>query len=261
MLNKDRAMITSSELLKGAGIKTPKTLTRWHQQGIIPKPRIKTHPSGRGKVAYWPDWVLGKCKRIRQLQKAGYSLKMASEEADRERLLQDVEFFQKMQPGAKPGLEFPGGLQLSPDALLAIFILDDIRKYSNDEDFIHHLSSRLKLAPLCRECDDILARKGVPVLVTDGKDLAIVPDFSLNHLLRLKASSGRCLVVLPLLHAIRNSDSVLGRTPTPDPDTQFIHEPSTTISNAEDPGTAAEMKLSELIDRINATMRSGREEQ
>ena len=41
---------------------------------MIPKPTVKSLSTGRGRTSHWPDWVLQRCRRIRQLQKAGKSL-------------------------------------------------------------------------------------------------------------------------------------------------------------------------------------------
>ena len=70
-------MKTSAEILKRTGLKSAKTLTRWAKRGIIPVPYIQTHPSGRGKIGYWPDWVLDRCLRIVELRKKGRSLDSA----------------------------------------------------------------------------------------------------------------------------------------------------------------------------------------
>lgn len=67
-------MISSREILDKTGIKAAKTLTRWHQRGLIPEPEIGTHPNGRGKIAYWPDWVLGRIGKIREMLSEGQSL-------------------------------------------------------------------------------------------------------------------------------------------------------------------------------------------
>ena len=70
----DYSMITSKEILLGTGIQSGKTLTRWYQRGLIPKPEVRIHPSGNGKMAYWPSWVLNRCVRIKDLVARGRSL-------------------------------------------------------------------------------------------------------------------------------------------------------------------------------------------
>lgn len=69
------ADVTSRDIMGATGIANVATLIRWHgQEGLIPSPDIRTHPSGRGKMAYWPEWVLHRCVRIKQLRKEGKSL-------------------------------------------------------------------------------------------------------------------------------------------------------------------------------------------
>ena len=68
------ATISSVDLLASTEVGTMKTLTRWHRRGLIPPPTIRLHPSGRGKMAYWPAWVVLRCQRITQLLRCGRSL-------------------------------------------------------------------------------------------------------------------------------------------------------------------------------------------
>src|SRR5215213_7046126 len=84
-------MITSHDILDKTGLKSAKTLTRWHQRGLIPEPLVRTHPSGRGKIAYWPDWVSDRCIRIIELQKEGHSLESVSRMLHIERLDRTLE--------------------------------------------------------------------------------------------------------------------------------------------------------------------------
>ena len=69
-------MITTQTLTRQTGL-SAKTLTRWANRGIIAKPAITTHPSGRGKVGYWPDAVLDRCLRIVHLRQEGHSIESA----------------------------------------------------------------------------------------------------------------------------------------------------------------------------------------
>lgn len=248
-------MITSAELLKQAGIKNVKTLTRWHQQGIIPSPMVKTHPSGHGKIGYWPDWVLGKCVRIRQLQDDGIPLRQAAEVSDRERLLQDIRLLGETPTGdtSKPSITV--GRRPSYDALLGVIILDAIRASFTDETVVNGLAARLKGMPLRRACHDALARGGVPVLVGDTADLTVAPDFQINHLLRLKASEGRCFIVLPLLRAIRELDKALGNEPTPDPDAVLQRQMRPTDDIGSPVSVLDDIPLGELLGRIRRTTR------
>lgn len=72
-------MLSTPEILERTGIKNAKTLTRWHQRGLIPPPEVRLHPGGRGKIGYWPEWVVEQCLRIRKLLKSRYSLDKIAE--------------------------------------------------------------------------------------------------------------------------------------------------------------------------------------
>ena len=246
-------MVTSSEILKQARIKNIKTLSRWHQQGIIPPPVIRTHPSGRGKIAYWPDWVLGKCVRIRELQNS-MPLRQAALQADRERLLQDMKLLGEAPAGKHSGASFLVGKTASYDALLGVIILDSIRRSFTDETLVGGIADKLKSIPLRKACNDALALGGIPVLIGDVAELIVAADFSVNHLLRLKASEGRCLIALPLLQAIRELDKALGNELTPDPDALYHRQ-----SKPEDdlPGQfgLGDLSFEEILNRVLATKR------
>lgn len=248
-------MITSKEILMKARIGNIKTLTRWHQQGIIPSPKVRTHPSGHGKIAYWPDWVLGKCIRIRQLQDDGVPLREAAEVADRERLLQDVTLLGETPANDNSKSSITVGKRPSDDTLLGVIVLDSIRASFTDETVVNGLATRLKGIPLRKRCNDALARGGVPVLFGDAADLTVLPDFQVNHLLRLKASEGRCFLVLPLLRAIRELDKALGNEPTPDPDAVLQRQ----MRPADDIGSPVsvldDIPLGELLSRIRRITR------
>src|SRR4051794_23650034 len=77
-------LITSKDILEATGLKSAKTLTRWYQRGLIPRPLIRTHPSGRGKIAYWPDLVIDLCVRIVSMQREGLSLESVKRRLDDE---------------------------------------------------------------------------------------------------------------------------------------------------------------------------------
>ena len=64
-------MVTSHEILKRTGLKTRRTLTAWYKAGLIPRPRIVKHPSGKGTIAVWPDEVMERCLELINLRKPG----------------------------------------------------------------------------------------------------------------------------------------------------------------------------------------------
>lgn len=67
--------VTSREIMEALGIKNVKTLTRWHQAGVIPEPTVELHPDGNGRIACWPGWVLEHCRVVKQMLDGGQKIK------------------------------------------------------------------------------------------------------------------------------------------------------------------------------------------
>ena len=188
---------SSKEILERAGIGSGKTLTRWHSEHqLIPPPQIDTHPSGRGKMAYWPEWVLHRCIRIRQLLKSGHSLDEIHDmlgtdwEAEAERSRRRYRFAEVSRTMEKSAAtenfaeavvrSLPPGayhdLQYDPERLT---------EYLLNRKTIEHLLS--------------LMNQGYnPILVLDGEDRYIVPDFVVGQMLAKAAVTGGCWWVTSL---------------------------------------------------------------
>ena len=73
-------MLSSKEILETTNVGSPKTLTRWHQRGLIPPPEVRTHPSGRGKMAYWPGWVVWRIRDVKTRLDQGRGLDEIAQE-------------------------------------------------------------------------------------------------------------------------------------------------------------------------------------
>lgn len=202
-------MYTTHEILEQTGIKSGKTLTRWYQAGLIPSPTIGTSPSGRGKVAYWPEEVLKQCSIIRQMVKAGKSLDEIAQTLKRDRV--------KPTAVKKKRYNFK-------DASKAIDLQEC--KANLDEQVWN------KLAPLLTRLRDPfelgkkwtalawkegatgilqLANDGYnPVWVTDGKNCWVTADFMVSHVLA-DASSDSALLVVPIRDEILNAFSAINK--------------------------------------------------
>jgi len=121
-------MITTTELAKRTRLSV-KTLGRWTDQAVLPKPEIGTHPSGRGKVGFWPDWTVDYCLRIIALRKTGSSLQDAAGTAMQERceaIGQSLEAeARELVYGAKT-LKLPSGRQVDLVQLLKARVAQQI---------------------------------------------------------------------------------------------------------------------------------------
>lgn len=68
------AMITTPELLERIGCKTSRTLARWSDLGLIPRPRMRLHPSGHGRMGFFEQGVLDRCLEVRRRLDEGQRL-------------------------------------------------------------------------------------------------------------------------------------------------------------------------------------------
>lgn len=200
-------MISSKELLEKTGLKSSKTLTRWHQQEIIPAPVIRTHPSGRGKMAYWPDSVLPFCQRLIELRGQGHSLHSAKLQVDRERLAQ-IEEAQKSEPTFteflnEQSVRLKNGDEVSLHELLLFNILkssSDLLPNSDHRDTL--IQKMMDGRSLDRAIELFLAGFN-PVLVFDGQKVHISEDFIISPALAQDLSGGRPFIVFPLRNSLQ----------------------------------------------------------
>lgn len=210
-------MISSVELLKRTGLKSSKTLTRWHQLGLIPRPELRTHPSGRGKLGYWPDWVLGRCLKMREAQKRGRSLKGAVSFM----ALTDVESAPEQTVGP------PAGAGVISQRRLKVAVAGVEKEYSGLDVFIAMILSDLHPLILAPDLRDVLVARlrenqaldttlerlehGFnPVLVFNGSQVQITADFMVGIQLGIQQDQRRPALVVPLLHPLRRALAKLG---------------------------------------------------
>lgn len=66
-------MLTSKQLADNTGV-SARTISRWTEMDILPKPTLAKHPSGRGMIGYYPGWVERRVRMIVDLQRQGRPL-------------------------------------------------------------------------------------------------------------------------------------------------------------------------------------------
>jgi len=197
---KELKRVTSKEIMEAVGIRNQKTLTRWYSEHeLIPSPEIDTHPDGRGKMAFWPHWVLRRCIRIRQLLKAGHSLDEIRDllgtdwEAEAKRYARSYRFTE-----ASRGLERDAATQNFAEAVVRSLPSGVLRGSHRKADQIEEfLLSRETIEYVLSLMDDGYN----PVLVLDGEDLHIVPDFVVGQMLAKAAVTGDTWWVMSLQRA------------------------------------------------------------
>jgi hypothetical protein len=198
--------ITTKEVLRQTGIKSGKTLTRWYQDGLIPQPDIGTQPTGRGRTAYWPHWVVGRCQAIRGMLKDGKTLTeiakllgtdWAAEEAKSSKRRGDYDFatISKL-------LRHHECISRFTDRALDV-LLSSIVKSQTEYPVVLRTLMRQLDRPMVEKSLELVRSGHSPVFIFDGACLDVVPDFMLTHLL----AAGQPLFVIPIFKEVVNAFS------------------------------------------------------
>jgi DNA-binding transcriptional MerR regulator len=197
-------MITTKTLSRKTGL-SAKTLTRWANHGIIPKPAISTHPSGRGKVGYWPDSVLDRCLRIVELRKEGHSMQSAVALLGMERVNKCLAVLD--QPTfadilAQHKVKQSNGEEVDFLEVFRAAIAGSLKESVLDRDHYRTILNKLHADNrlLLRTAIQLIESGYNPFLTYDGTTVQIEPDFLLGFPL---VSEGRATFSLPLRPAFR----------------------------------------------------------
>jgi len=208
-------MITSRDILDKTGLKSAKTLTRWHQRGLIPEPLIRSHPSGRGKVAYWPDWVLDRCLKIVELQRQGHSLQSAALVLADERFRENEERVAR-EPNVSDLLA-ARRVKLTPERdgtlleALLLAVLGSVKHRVRDAGERGALLAKLKKQNAVGLTLNLWRAGYNPVLVYDGERVDILPDFLVGWRLSEGHPPQTAFVVAPLLPTLLGAMPMLER--------------------------------------------------
>ena len=65
--------VTTTEMAERAGT-TPRIIRRWASAGLLPAPKRRVHPCGRGTVHIWPDGCVLAAVALRALAESGLTV-------------------------------------------------------------------------------------------------------------------------------------------------------------------------------------------
>jgi DNA-binding transcriptional MerR regulator len=182
-------MITTAMVAKKLGVSV-KTLARWADRGVIPKPAVATHPSGRGKIGYWPDHVLERCRRIVALRKKGHALETAVamvQTEDFDGLLQSLELPTMADVFSRKMTRTPDGRQVDLMQIFLAVIAVDLKASPVDRDLHGPILAQIRKKDLLRGALNLIQNGYNAVIVYDGKDVRIEADFLLSHVNGIQA--------------------------------------------------------------------------
>jgi DNA-binding transcriptional MerR regulator len=204
-------MITTQTLTRKTGL-SAKTLTRWSNQGLIPRPAVCTHPSGRGKIGYWPDAVLDRCLRIVRLRKEGHSLESAVALLGLEHVAQCVAEAERPRFSdllAQRTAKRPNGEEVNLlevfRAAVALSLKDSVLDRDHHRTILDQLHADNRR--LLRTAVELVGSGYDPFLTYDGTTARIEADFLLGF---PSTSPERSSFSLPLRPALRRFLALFG---------------------------------------------------
>jgi DNA-binding transcriptional MerR regulator len=202
-------MISSQKILEQTGIRSGKTLTRWHQQGLIPEPTLQTHPSGRGKMAYWPEWVVFRIKEVKSLLAKGCSLEGIAKQlgsdwiAEERRWTMSNSRFARAQTNQN---------RMDANEKLTEALADAIYEFLQGMGIqrpgmagVHHKLHKEFDSKLIHGAVEMIRQGTNPVLVIHGDEIAITADFMLATAVGRPALDGQPVLIVPLGALIRDA--------------------------------------------------------
>ncbi len=196
-------MVNSREILTVLGIRAAKTLTRWQKEGLIPPPKVSPHPAGHGRIGYWPDWVLERCREIKRLTDNGVTLAEI-----KKGLAREPEDGLSARPRRQNAKALRAIAYDNCSERLVFMLARKVSKLLHDmgvkrPGIDRRIENDLEQDErTIKQLVELVARGYNPVLLL-GKDLiAFVPDFKVS--LYLAANGGRAqpLCVLPVLDEV-----------------------------------------------------------
>ena len=237
-------MVTTQEILKRTGLKTQRTLTAWHKAGLIPRPRIMKHPSGRGTVAMWPDEVMERCVELATLRKPG--------RPSRETIL-NLKIIQLLeQAPIRQGLLTPEEVILANTAndgdminreddlpeFFTAMIMPSLFPYFPDAKSQAEIVTRIRTNGVFRQALELYRAGSNPILVVKKHELQVIAGDMVSQRLAEEASTGCALVMVPLSSLLKKA-FLVARTPFPaftlassSPANQHPNDPTTIKSDA-----------------------------
>jgi len=219
MKDQEEKMISSKELMEKTGIKNIRVLTNWYKKGIIPKPVVQTHPGGRGKMAFFPNSTLERCLKIVQKMEKGIPAFAAAAIIDSEneqKVATQVERETEPKcPHEKPSrkIKCKDGSEVDLHNIFLSTILIYIKKLVSDTDIINTVINRITDENVYDLASAYISAGYNPILLYDGNELRVEPDFLIGLLLSDTFSEKKIYLMVPLLQVVCETRLKIGLEP------------------------------------------------
>lgn len=198
--------LTSREIMAELGIKSVKTLTRWHQLGLIPAPEIDVHPDGSGRVGTWPSWVLRHCRKVMELREKGATLKqiVASYGDDWEEIAKEY--------APRKLTQKPVGEKMLEHELGAAIELHFLKALGVTKEQLN-TSSILSMPPeLARQALKLYREGYSPVLLHADNAVRVIADVSLSHVFECGGMGNSACVAFSVAGLVEQAEQAQGHT-------------------------------------------------
>lgn len=218
-------MVTTQEILKRTGLKTQRTLTAWYKAGLIPRPKITKHPSGKGTVAMWPDEVMERCLELATLRKPG----RPSLEA--QLTLRTIQLIEEAT-SSRDGSQTPEAYLLAKTAMkdgdnsrvsfedvipeyFAVMLMPSLFPYFPDAKSRAEIVTKSRTTGVFRQALELYRSGSNPILVVNKYELQVIAGDMVSQRLAEETSTGCALVMVPLSSILKKA-FLVGRTPFPE---------------------------------------------
>lgn len=212
-------MATGAQIREQTGL-SRKAMKLLGEIGVISKGEVKPHPSvPRGRTTLHPDEDLYTCKVIAKLcKKEGLSLREAATQykvhglrdkvRKRSRKMASQTYLNNSLMYLLEEMEeYEDEEKLDLNNLLRNAMSNDLGRITSDLQVQETILSGVEQYKVFDRAFEMLIAGYNPILVWDGLDLKVVPDFRLGHILTSEINEGKPYIIIPLFRYI---ESVIG---------------------------------------------------
>lgn len=209
-------MATGEQIREQTGL-SRKALKLLGEIGVISKGEVKPHPSvPRGRTTLHPDEDLYTCKVIAKLCKEeGLSLREAATQykvhglrdkvRKRSRKMASQTYLHNSWMYLLEEMEeYEDEEKLDLNNLLRNAISNDVGRITRDSQVLEAILSGFEQYKVFDRAFDMLVAGYSPILVWNGLDLKVIPDFMLSHVLILEINEGKPYTIIPLFRYIES---------------------------------------------------------
>ena len=233
-------MATSHDLLSRIGAKNYKTLSRWFEIGVIPRPEIKKHPDRPGTIATWPDWVLKHCDVIQQFRQKGMTLEEIAKQIGKDWAAIERHYSRYKFGKVSKQMDLTNKLMdLSNECWSAA-----TQMLTRCQDRISPFQEFVSIEKLAEALD--MAKRGInPLLVVFDDRADVVSDLAVSQFISTNNVMSKPVLVVPIFETVRKhfDDDGVPEYPT-------LRPPEYYLDHSDSPPTKHKFKVDQDLKLV-----------